>query len=314
MHFISVVLAFLIFFATLSYLRLDRFFKHVVVCQKVINETKKTREDNFKMSILAFEIKQEDRDSKYEEIKKTLPSNSSSPKLLYLEIPPHNSKLNLAKVFKEYLDVSSIDINEKNHTAVFVRLLEMVYGNYLFFNEVPNASSLIYDWLMKTASLNGEQNKKKIEIFEDIATLEITDTNIKKIFYNILRGIDCPPLQNFVYLDKNRRKFEINIHHAPEELIAAVLNNKEAAKEIVNLRLVLNEIGKRTTKKRKKSLVTTTFLTKDSVESILKNYGFNFCEEECFFDFSTTKPNTKSVANTLLIGADHKGRLRKITD
>jgi hypothetical protein len=311
MQFIALVLGFLFFFSTLTYIRLEKFSFNYLCLNQLEKNQREDRRDYNKNQEISFELYQEPitrLESKVQEPAK----QGVKQQILYLEMPPHNVKLNLAKIYKENIDLFDSDQKKKSFTALFLRLLDSIYGRYAFYQEVPSASVLILKTLIEQSSLLEENKKVKIEIIEDLALIECEDSKLKGLFYKILRGEDCPSLLQFLYLEPNRRKFEINIHHAPKELIEAIVGDESAAKEIIETRSLLHELGKRYTKSKKKSLVTTSFLTKEMVCSLLKKYHISFEEPEKLLDFSLSRPSIKNIHKFYSMGVDLKGRAKKM--
>ena len=190
MQFIALVLGFLLFFSTLTYIRLDRFsFKYLSLTQ-LENNQREDRQDYNKNQEIAFELYQEPitrQDRNTQEPSK----QSLKHQILYLEIPPHNIKLNIAKIYKENIDLIDSDQKKKPFTALFLRLLDSIYSKYSFYQEIPTPSVLILKTLLEQSSLLEEKNKIKIEILEDLALIECEDIKLKSLFL-------CKFLNNFI--------------------------------------------------------------------------------------------------------------------
>jgi hypothetical protein len=313
MQFIALVFGFLVLFSILTFARLDRFSLDTKYLNHIALELKKERSNYNKNHLLSFEVHVEPiKKEESEEVKQIIPAKDTARvPLLYLEILPHNAKLNLAKIFKENKEESFVTKNE-GYTFIFLSLLDNLYSSFEFYNEIPNTSQKILKILLDKSSPNEELKKIKVDTLEDLACLDIEDPKLKKIFYKILKGEGCVSVLQFLHLDPNRRKFEINIHHASLELIEAIILNKNAAEEIITTRNRLHDSGKRYTKGRKKSLVTTSFLTKEIVSSVLKKYNISFEKVGKYFEFSIAKPNLQTIQPLYSLEVDSKGRSKKL--
>lgn len=313
MQFITIVLGFLVLFSVLTYARLDRFSSETLLLNHLATVQRDERFDFNKNEALSFELfleptKKEDNEP--QQTKKDSKETSKLP-ILYLEIPPHNAKLNLAKIYKENFE-GFVTIQKNSFTSIFLTLLDQLYGQYAFYNDVVEPSKTILKTLLEKSSLNLNTKKIQIETLEDLACLDIEEPKLKTLFYKILRGDGCQSLLQFLCFEPNRRKFQINIHHVSHELLNAIVCNEKASYEILEMRNSLHESGKRYTKGRKKSLITTAFLTKEKVSFILKKHQISFDLIESFFDFSIAKPVLKTSTPLYASSVDARGRAKRL--
>lgn len=232
--------------------------------------------------------------------------NTTKPQeALYLDLVPHNARLNLQVLLS---DIKTTKQDKKDRVVVFKEifssLLRMLYGDFTFFNAIPNAEHQIIEQLL--LKLNNEN--ELINNSESLATLKFEDSRIQDLFFRILKGDKqqvgpnkkgYPSLLELVIYEPKRRKFEINVHHAPETLLAAIFNDQQVAKEIVLLRQSLHDAGAEQSKKGNRR--TKLYLDEEKVEALLRSSGKSLDRYKGLLDFSTRKPTSSELLSTLYL-------------
>lgn len=304
MQFLIWVFGFLIFFSCLAYVRFNDFVQTRGGFSNLLAKQKAEREVESKAQQLYFEIITEPRKEEPSELKvkpgkhKTAKSNEAH---LYLELPPHNARLNIAKVFREG--------DEKlPYTQLFLHLLDILYLEQPFYQEIPNCSKELLKAILARATINNESGKQKLTSPQDLATLFLDDRRMQEVLFHVLKGSrgNYPSLLDYITLEPTRKKYEIHIHLAPLKLLEAVFNHEQVAQAIVQRRELLHEMGQRRLSSKKNSLVTSCFLTKEEVASILHSYKMNLSDYEKLLDFDVTRPTKQSLSPFLAISCEDK--------
>ena len=139
------------------------------------------------------------------------------------------SKCNIASLF-------SIEESNEQIASILTNLIEELYGHTSFVKEskIENLAHAIVSNMQRLG-------KKQKEVFE-LQDLSPKDEPLKTIFYKMLKGSGYyilekkegyPPLADFLYIDKEKKK-PFYFHFASYQLLNAVFGEK-LAKQIVEL-------------------------------------------------------------------------------
>lgn len=142
--------------------------------------------------------------------------------------------VNLYSLLKETAD-------HKLSERLFLHLFDELYSTAYFYS--PQLGLKLLNQFRKLATTSKNEAIKKIYLSHpnDLALLELEDSNLQEIFYKILKGAQIeysqegyPSLLKFLTL-KVRNKTKINLFFAPDELLR-VLYDEPTAEYICNLR------------------------------------------------------------------------------
>lgn len=302
MAVIAWVFGFLLLFSTMSYFRLEQFYSSNERFKVYLGKNAAIRNANLEALHAAVQLHKEEKGSKeapQDEGSPVPEDNAPSEKKrvkypLYLDFPPFNSKLNLMSVYEEY---AKGVVETAPYLHLFARLLDVLYGEQPFYYLYGNTTSAIIENLMEKSVFNRTvEGKIELKSLSDLASIDFGNDDLQEIWYKMLKGCESrtkerekgsyPSLFDFIILEK-RRKFAIQIHQAPLELLTAVFNNSEVAIQIVAKREELHMRGRRPVKSRNEYVVSDLFLSKDDVGAILEDHHLRIEDYISLLDFVT---------------------------
>lgn len=293
----------------MAYLRLDHFIMNQKEFKIRREEIESLRQVYSKCEKIYYELQEQKFPKEKQVNQPNKPSSTPKKPPLYLELYPHNSKLNLAFLSK----TGECDKEKRQEVQkLFRRLLDLLYESFLFYEKLKNNPSF-FDELYASFIPGLQEKGAKVEAIEELACIVFNDPGIRESFLKMLKGEGCPCLLHFIMLEKNRRKMAVNIHFTPYEILAVIFQNKDVALKIVEKRQRYYDFGKRFTKSHKKSLVTDQYLTKEEVMDLLKEHKIDFQQVEPLLDFNVSRPSKQSMAKYYPFYVDAKGRLQRLS-
>lgn len=238
---------------------------------------------------------------------------------LHLDLVPHNARLNLASLFKERKN-SNKDVRNDQYYTIAVQLLNHLYKDCDFFQQVPHAEYALLDALLENAALSNQKEcpeiQQRLSCADDLSMFQFEDPALQEIFYHILKGgeavkedrtvISYPSLLEFIIIEPNRRKFKINVHYAPKELLSAVLNHSQAAEELVAVREALHTQGGKIGKNGLHQ--TKLYLDEEKVRMVLNKFGLDLGHYLELLDLSSRKPSASELLRDRYIDGNDPSR------
>jgi hypothetical protein len=244
------------------------------------------------------------------------PSQSGT---LHLDLIPHHAKLNLKALYKESEEMIKKDFSDATgpYYEMAAYLLRVLYQDCPFFRKVQRAEYLLLDTILastttkRSSQRHYDFSKQLVVSAEGLANVRLEDPSLQDLLYHILKGgeylnnegksMSYPSLLDFVILEPNRMKLTISAHHASTEVLAAVLGNSEAARNLIAYRESLHEQGIKIKKNGLRE--TKIFLDEKKLRSFLEGEGVDFKKIKPFLDLSVKKP----ISSELLPSVDAKG-------
>ncbi|MDR3624175.1 MAG: hypothetical protein P4L16_03425 [Chlamydiales bacterium] len=307
-------LGFLMLFSTATYFRIENFQMTDARFKVYLGKKDAIRDANLMAQRMAVEVHKETRGENKSEGEKR-PRSTPNKKLLYLEFPEFNAKLNLKKVFNEYSQ--GIQQMEKDgYYQVFIRLLDGLYGDHLFFNQNKNTSHRLAEALMEKITFKPDPHKIELKSTLDLASVDLKDVELQEVWYEVLKGTESrkddrskgayPSLLEFVTIEEHHKKGIINIHFASVELLTALFKCEKAALEIIARREYLHKQGERHTKSKKAFLVTEDFLKEEDVRAILEEHHLHWEHYKSWLDLGVRRPDKDTLSSGFLATGEGK--------
>ncbi len=214
------------------------------------------------------------------------PKKSSDP-VLHIFLVPWYAHYNLAYT-----------VQDPSERVALERLLFHMYGHTEFYD----ANKMAYfcdQWLQRLP-------KQGVRKTQDLGVVDFENSELQRLYYRLLQGCygaenpnACyPSLFDCLVYEPNRRKRTIDIHHAPWQVIATLLNSAECAKRICSERQRLYREGKRALQRRKcKIWVSDLHLTEEQVTGMMKGMNCQEIELDALFDFRIRKPKQSALVH-----------------
>lgn len=209
--------------------------------------------------------------------------------------PPNNSRLNFYHLLHEpHQSYYPKDFSIYETTA---RLLRALYGSNLFLQERVDI-----EYHLLNALLAQKEKTVHFTYPDDLASLEIEDPALQKLFYHILRGgflhQPYPSLLEYITFDPQGTSYtrKINFLFASDILIHILIKEKEVASYLLEKRALLMDAIVHQEKNRKGILQKDAMGRRDiqeKAQEVLKNvlqiYGIDPAQYVPLFDYSLGK-------------------------
>lgn len=339
MQLLVWIMGFLVLLSIVAYGRLDSFVLYHGMSELYLNKCAATKGAEVKVQKILLEAQVENKEEKssieIEAIEEVAQKEDAAPQkemkagkntYVYLNLPPHNAKLNLAAIFSEFKKAPSLSEKECPFFHLSANLIKYLYKDQTFFNaHTDNLHFEILQGLLKSAYTKKFVASKRLDIenkgkcyiktVDDLASVDFNNEPLQEAFYCMLKGSkfyaspdqnNYPSLLEHITFEATREKYKINVHHATKELFAAIFQSEEIAEKIVSLREELYKKGYMRLKSKKHSEVSTLFLTEEMVKEILEENKKKFMDYEHLLDFKAGRPSKEELPKDLIVAVDDK--------
>lgn len=338
MHILAWVLGMISILAILTYARLDSFVSTQTIDNLYLGQRKAEREADGDGQMKIYQllttyssqptpVKDANAPPQTELVKPKkekpevdgLEKTPAQPGTLHLDLIPHYAKLNLKALYKESEEMIKKDLQDATgpYYEMAAYLLRDLYQGCPFFQKAQRAEYLLLDAILastttkRSSQKHYDSSKQLVVSAEGLANVRLEDPFLQDLLYHILKGgeylnnegkaISYPSLLDFVILEPNRIKLTMSAHHASAEVLAAVLGNSEAARNLVAYRESLHEQGMKIKKNGLRE--TKIFLDEEKLSRFLEAEGVDYKKVKSFLDLSVKKP----ISSELLPSVDAKG-------
>lgn len=193
---------------------------------------------------------------------------------IFLNVVPHTNRFNMAVFFKE---------GQELYKQGLMRLLRQRIGHDA--DQIISEMRQKGQWV-RSATKTIDPQKTPLSSLNDLAKIPFTD---RAPLYKLLKeGLSTECL-----FEPDRTLYQISVHYASEEVLAALLDNAPLAHAIVQQRTTLYNLEPRVLQSNKKTRVSDHFLKQEDLEALFKQHGLLF--ENYNKVLSITAPDIKKV-------------------
>ena len=219
-----------------------------------------------------------------------------------------NSTLYIGPLLKKADKTNELKI--KQTRELFKRLIEVLYSQHEFYQEMlakrPDFVDQLINSISDVADRNefkiGDNNRKKerFQKKEDLSTMELDDPELQHLYYKMLHGTrkktysdkeylikdGYVSLLEFITLEKTARNRKLSVYLASGEMLKALYGDDNTVQQIIDLREDISREMKRVNP-------LTAEEGKKRLENAVKGRSYLGPEEDSLIEFNVSTSNPK---------------------